>query len=44
MLAWGLLRGERFSAGQLAGLLLAVSGLVILLLPGSSTPPWMALC
>jgi len=39
MLAWGLLRGERFSAGQLAGLLLAVSGLVILLLPGSSTPP-----
>ncbi|RRV82242.1 DMT family transporter [Stutzerimonas stutzeri] len=38
MAAWGLLRGERFSAGQLAGLLLAVSGLVILLLPGSSTP------
>lgn len=39
MLAWGLLRGERFSAGQLVGLLLAVTGLVILLLPGSSTPP-----
>ena len=29
MLAWGLLRGERFSAGQLAGLLLAVSGLAV---------------
>lgn len=38
MLAWGLLRGERFSAGQIAGLLLALSGLLILLLPGSSAP------
>lgn len=38
MLAWGLLRGERFSVGQIAGLLLALSGLLILLLPGSSTP------
>lgn len=38
MLAWGLLRGERFSAGQIAGLLLALSGLLILLLPGSNAP------
>lgn len=38
MLAWGLLRGERFSAGQIAGLSLALIGLVILLLPGSSAP------
>lgn len=38
MLAWGLLRGERFSAWQIAGLLLALSGLLILLLPGSSAP------
>ncbi len=38
MLTWGLLRGERFSGGQIAGLLLALSGLLILLLPGSSTP------
>lgn len=38
MLAWGLLQGERFSAGQVAGLLLALSGLMILLLPGSTAP------
>ncbi|WP_312954999.1 DMT family transporter [Pseudomonas songnenensis] len=38
MLAWGLLSGERFSAGQMAGLLLALSGLLILLLPGSRAP------
>ncbi len=38
MLAWGVLRGERFSAGQIAGLLLAMSGLLILLLPGSRAP------
>ncbi|TVT67369.1 MAG: DMT family transporter [Pseudomonas sp.] len=38
MLAWGLLRGERFSAWQIVGLLLALSGLLILLLPGSSAP------
>jgi len=38
MLAWGLLHGERFSGGQIAGLLLALSGLLILLLPGSSAP------
>ncbi|MCQ4299391.1 DMT family transporter [Pseudomonas songnenensis] len=38
MLVWGLLSGERFSAGQMAGLLLALSGLLILLLPGSRAP------
>lgn len=38
MLAWGLLKGERFSRGQIIGLLLALSGLLILLLPGSRAP------
>ena len=38
MVAWGLLRGERLDARQLAGMLLALGGLVALLLPGSSTP------
>ena len=38
MVAWGLLRGERLDALQLAGMLLALGGLVALLLPGSSTP------
>jgi drug/metabolite transporter (DMT)-like permease len=39
MICWGLWRGERFGAGQLAGLALAVGGLVGLLLPGLSAPP-----
>lgn len=39
MLTWGWLRGERISGAQIAGLLLALIGLVALLLPGSSTPP-----
>ncbi|MGE4407197.1 EamA family transporter [Pseudomonas sp.] len=38
MLAWGLLKGERFGRGQIIGLLLALSGLLILLLPGSRAP------
>lgn len=39
MIGWGLVRGERFSALQWAGLLLALAGLVGLLLPGLSAPP-----
>jgi drug/metabolite transporter (DMT)-like permease len=39
MLCYGLLRGERLSARQLCGLLLALGGLIALLLPGVSAPP-----
>lgn len=39
MIAYGLVRGERFRAPQLVGLLLALGGLVGLLLPGLSAPP-----
>jgi drug/metabolite transporter (DMT)-like permease len=39
MISWGLLRGERLSPMQWAGILLAVAGLVGLLLPGLSPPP-----
>ncbi|NBB93534.1 MAG: EamA family transporter [Gammaproteobacteria bacterium] len=39
MISWGLVRGERLSAVQWAGILLAVAGLVGLLLPGLSPPP-----
>ena len=39
MLGYGFLHGERMGALALLGLLLAIAGLVILLLPGSSAPP-----
>lgn len=39
MIGWGLCKGERFSRPQLVGLLLALGGLVVLLLPGLSAPP-----
>jgi len=39
MIGWGLFKGERFRGQQLAGLLLALGGLVGLLLPGLSAPP-----
>jgi drug/metabolite transporter (DMT)-like permease len=39
MIGWGLVKGERFTPLQLAGLLLALAGLVGLLLPGLSAPP-----
>jgi len=39
MIAWGLRSGERLRPAQLAGLLLACTGLVGLLLPGLSAPP-----
>jgi drug/metabolite transporter (DMT)-like permease len=39
MIGYGLTRGERFRRPQLAGLLLALGGLVGLLLPGLTAPP-----
>jgi drug/metabolite transporter (DMT)-like permease len=42
MIGVGIVRGERLQMAQLAGLLLAVGGLVGLLLPGLSAPPPMA--
>ena len=39
MIGYGLWRGERLGARQLAGLGLAVGGLVVLLLPGIAAPP-----
>lgn len=42
MIAWGLVRGERLSAAQSLGMLLALAGLVWLLLPGLSPPPFLA--
>ncbi|MEO5658528.1 MAG: DMT family transporter [Polaromonas sp.] len=39
MIGYGLWRGERFKRLQLIGLMLALSGLVGLLLPGLSSPP-----
>lgn len=40
MILYGLLRGERFTPQQTAGLLLALGGLVALLVPGATAPPW----
>ena len=39
MIGYGLWRGERLRPLQLAGLALALGGLVVLLLPGLSAPP-----
>jgi len=39
MILWGLRKGERLSAIQIVGLVVAVTGLVVLLLPGLSAPP-----
>lgn len=39
MIFWGIHRGERLHAIQLAGLALALVGLVVLLFPGLSAPP-----
>jgi drug/metabolite transporter (DMT)-like permease len=40
MILYGLLRGERFTALQTAGFVLALGGLVALLLPGATAPHW----
>ncbi|QCU90304.1 DMT family transporter [Thiomicrorhabdus sediminis] len=42
MIAYGFSQGERFSLLQWLGLLLAIAGLLILLLPGVESPPWHA--
>jgi drug/metabolite transporter (DMT)-like permease len=39
MILWGLHKGERLDAIQIAGLIVAVTGLVILVFPGLSAPP-----
>ena len=44
MIGWGLARGERFTAMQLTGFVLALAGLAGLLSPGLTAPPlWAAL-
>ncbi len=40
MVTVGLLRGERLTASQWTGFLLALSGLAALVAPGLSAPPW----
>ena len=42
MSAWGLWQGERIAGLRLAGLAVAVGGLVFLLLPGLAAPPLLA--
>jgi drug/metabolite transporter (DMT)-like permease len=42
MIGDGLRRGERLRLAELAGLLLALCGLVVLLLPGLSAPPLLS--
>ena len=42
MMAWGLWQGERIAGLRLAGLAIAVGGLVVLLLPGLAAPPPLA--
>src|SRR5437870_11807497 len=39
MILWGLHKGERLDAVQIVGLVVAVTGLVILVFPGLSAPP-----
>jgi drug/metabolite transporter (DMT)-like permease len=40
MILWGLHKGERLHAIQIVGLVVAVTGLVVLLFPGLSAPPF----
>ncbi len=39
MILWGFRKGERLDAIQLIGLIVAVTGLVVLMFPGLSAPP-----
>jgi drug/metabolite transporter (DMT)-like permease len=39
MICWGLRKGERLQTIQIAGLIVAVVGLIVLLFPGLSAPP-----
>lgn len=40
MIGWGLYRGERLTLLQWGGLLMALAGVVILMLPGLAAPSW----
>ena len=40
MILWGVRKGERLHVRQLVGLVLALGGLVVLLFPGLSAPPF----
>ena len=40
MISYGLWRGERLRAAQIIGFALAAGGLIYLLLPGLTAPPW----
>src|SRR5947209_8319614 len=40
MILWGLHKGERLQAIQIVGLVVALSGLVVLVFPGLSAPPF----
>lgn len=42
MIGVGMWSGERFSGLQMGGLLLAVAGLIVLVLPGLAAPPWFS--
>jgi len=39
MISWGLLKGEHLDAIQVAGSIVAITGLTVLLMPGISAPP-----
>ena len=39
MILWGLYKGERLDAIQIAGFVVAVTGLIVLVFPGLSAPP-----
>ena len=39
MIGWGLLRGEKLSRYKSAGIVIAVGGIIMLLLPGATAPP-----
>ena len=39
MILWGVRKGEQLDAVQIAGLVVAMAGLIVLLLPGLSAPP-----
>src|SRR5437867_10305984 len=39
MILWGMYKGERLDAIQIAGFVVAVTGLIVLVFPGLSAPP-----
>jgi drug/metabolite transporter (DMT)-like permease len=42
MILWGFYKGERLDALQVAGLIIAIAGLIVLVFPGISAPPLIA--